>query len=86
MSFVKRIIFHLLLALRGIILAASKLLAFVFITCFILTLVVSDFHSTPMPAKIMSIVFGIFFILINWFYDYVIFYFQPENIEIELYR
>lgn len=86
MPLIKTIIFHLLLAIRGIILTISKLFAFIFLLCFILMIIVNDLQAAPIIAKIMALKFGIFFTLLNWFYDNLIFYFAPEDMELTLYR
>ena len=86
MTLIKIIIFRLLLALRGIVLSLSKLLALLFITGFVAMISVSGLQATPLVGKIMALGLGIFFTLINLLYDYLIFYFEPENIEVTLYR
>lgn len=86
MTFIKIIIFRLLLALRGAALSISKLLGLLCITCFIIMISVSELQAMPLAGKIMALGFGIFFTLINWLYDYLIFYFEPENIEVTLYH
>ena len=84
MRIIKTIIFHLLLSTRGIIRLLSKLFAIMFIFMFISLFLISDFAGAPFAAKTISLVFSILFTTIYWFYDYLIFYFQPENIEISL--
>ena len=86
MIFIKRIIFHLLLAMRGIILGISKLFAFLFIIGFILMIIFVDFKTAPTMIKITILTLGILFTLINWLYDYVVFYFEHEDIEVKLYK
>ena len=86
MTFVKIIIFRLLLALRGIILSISKILALLFITGFILMISISELQAAPLVGKVMALGLGIIFTLINWLYDYLVFYFEPENIEVTLYH
>jgi hypothetical protein len=75
-----------MLALRGIILSISKLLALLFFTGTVLIFFVNDFHTVPLAGKIMMVTFGIIFTLINWFYDYLIFYFTPDDIDVRLYH
>ena len=84
MDFIKRIVFHFLLAIRGIVRITSKLLAFMFIFGFIGLITVSELQSAPLAAKIMSLIFGIFFTLVNWLYDDLLFYFKPEKFNITL--
>lgn len=86
MTLIKIIVFRLLLTMRGIILSISKLLALLFFTGAILLFFVNDFQTAPLPGKIITITFGIMFTLINSLYDYLIFYFTPENFEITLYN
>jgi hypothetical protein len=46
----------------------------------------NDFQAVPLAAKIMTLALGIFFTLINWFYDDLVFYFEPKNIKVTLYH
>lgn len=87
MRILKTLIFHLLLTLRGFVLTTSKLLALLFVIGVLLVFFHSDFRRiTPVAGKIMILTLSIFFTFINWFYDDLIFYFQPENKDITLYR
>jgi len=86
MRIIKRIIFHVLLALRGIVLGISRLFAILFFIGAFLIFFVHDFHNIPVIGKVMVATFAIIFTLINWFYDDLIFYFEPDNIDITLYR
>ncbi|OGT38473.1 MAG: hypothetical protein A3F11_05045 [Gammaproteobacteria bacterium RIFCSPHIGHO2_12_FULL_37_14] len=86
MTFIKTLIYHLLLSVRGIILITSKLLSLGFIVIGIVMFYLGDFQDAPLAAKILVIFFGIIFTLINWFYDYFIFYFAPKNLVTTLYR
>ena len=86
MALIKIIIFRLLLSVRGIVLGISKFLAIGFIVFTIALFTISDFQQAPLAAKIMSLGLSVIFTIINWFYDDLIFYFQPENSEISLYR
>jgi len=86
MTVIKTILFHLLMSLRGIILSISKLLAIAFFLAAILMIVIHTSHHMPLIAKITALTLGVFFTSINWFYDYLIFYFEPENIEVRLFR
>jgi len=86
MTFIRRIIFHILLAIRGILLGFSRLLAFGCFFGFFGLMTESKFQSVPLIINIMILIFGIIFTLINWFYDDLIFYFEPKNMKITLYR
>jgi hypothetical protein len=82
----KIVIFHLLLTLRGVVLLLSKILALLFLASGILLCIITEAQAIPWLLKIIILSLGILFTLINWFYDDLIFYFQPENREIQLYR
>lgn len=84
MTFIRRIIFQILLSIRGIVLGISKWLALICLIYFVALL----FIELPKPfiiLKIMVLTFGILFTLINWFYDDLIFYFKPEDMDIALF-
>jgi len=85
-NIVKIVIFHLLLTLRGIVLLLSKILALLFLASGVLLCIVNEAQVIPLIPKIMMLTLGILFTLINWLYDYLIFYFEPENIEVRLFR
>lgn len=84
MKFVKIIIFRLLLAIRGMVLTASKLLALVFVIGAMGIIFMDEFKNVTVVVKIIAVMLGIFFTLINWLYDYFVFYFAPENIDVTL--
>lgn len=84
MRLVKTIIFHLLLTFRGIIRFSSRLLALISFIGFALILWTMDYHDASMAVRITILMFGVIFMLINWLYDYLIFYFKPEDFEIML--
>ena len=86
MQFLRIIIFQILISLRGIILGISKLLAILFLTFFIILITFKDFQTAPFVAKAMALGLGIIFTLINWFYDYLVLYFSPKNMDVTLYR
>lgn len=86
MTFIKILIYHLLLSLRGIILATSKLFSLACIVTGIGMFYLGHFQDAPLAAKILVVFFGIIFTLINWLYDCVIFYFSPKNVITTLYR
>ena len=87
MFIMKKIIFHLLLTIRKPILVLSKILALLFLVGGgLLCIIVNGTHMIPWTPKIMILFFGIFFTLINWFYDDLIFYFTPDDMEVTLYR
>ncbi len=87
MNLIKTLIFHLLLTFRGLILGISKLFSLLFLMSFCLIMFITEFRSvTPLAGKIMVLTVGIFSTLINWFYDYLVLYFSPDNIEVRLYR
>lgn len=84
MSFVRFVIFNLLLTFRGPILFLSGLLSLMFLVFFLAQIYVPALHHAPIAAKAMSLTFGIGLILVKWFYDELIFYFAPEGREITL--
>ncbi len=84
-SIAKIIIFHLLLTLRKPILFLSKFIALFFLF-FAFVFFIEKFHEVRLIEKIIIFFSGIVFTVINWFYDDLIFYFQPEDKEIILYR
>lgn len=87
MRIIKTIIFHLLLSLRQVVLTISRLMALLFFIGVLLVFFVSDFRAvTPVPGKILILTCTVIFTIINWFYDDLIFYFQPDNKNITLYR
>lgn len=86
MKFIKIIIFRLLLAARGIILIASGILALAFFLGSLGIIFMDEFKNIPVAGKIIAVILVVFFTLINWFYDYLVFYFAPDNTEITLYH
>jgi len=86
MKIIKRIIFQLLLGFRRLVLALSKLLAIVFLIGTLGVFLLQGLHNAPFIAKIMAPIFTIIFTLINWFYDDLIFYFKPDDMELFLQR
>lgn len=46
---------------------------------------ITDSHA-PTAGKIMMLSLGVIATLINWFYDYLVLHFSPDNIEVRLYR
>jgi len=84
MVIIKTLLFHILLSFRGLILAVSKFLSFVFLGGFLAATFITDLSAVPMTAKVSMASLGILFILLNWFYDYLIFYFKPRMLDIML--
>lgn len=72
--------------MRRLILSISKWLAIIFLVCAILMFFMQEFQTLSLVIKITILGFGLFFTLINWFYDDLIFYFSPEDMELTLYR
>lgn len=81
---IKIFLFHILLSLRGIILGASKFLSLLFLGSFSIVIYFNNLHQIPMPAKIIMLTFGIMFIFVYWFYDYLLFYLKPKIFDILL--
>ena len=86
MSIPRTLIFHILLSFRSLILGVSKLFSLIFLGCFCIVMYLSSEHQILIAAKIMSLTLGVIFTLIYWFYDYLVFYYQPDNIELRLYK
>lgn len=86
MKIIKRITFQLLLGFRRLILGLSKLLAIVFLIGTLGIFFLQEFHNAPIIAKIMTPTFTIICTFINWFYDDLIFYFKPDDMELFLQR
>jgi hypothetical protein len=86
MKFIKIIMFRLLLTIRGIVLTASKLLALVFLMGAMGIIFMDEFKNVSVAVKIIAVMLGIFFTLINWLYDYLVFYFAPNDTEVTLYH
>jgi hypothetical protein len=84
LSIIKLILFHILFSLRGIVLGISRLLAFSSLVVFMLTFYIYQLSAIPFVAKAMLLTVGIFFTLVFWLYDYLIFYLKPKMIDIML--
>lgn len=86
MKFIKLIIFRLLLAVRGIILNVSGILALTFFLGSLGILFMDEFKNVPVAGKVIAVLLVIFFTLVNWLYDYLVLCFVPEGTEITLYH
>ncbi|OGT63383.1 MAG: hypothetical protein A3E85_02415 [Gammaproteobacteria bacterium RIFCSPHIGHO2_12_FULL_45_12] len=86
MSIIRLLLFHILISVRGIILGISRLFAFMLLGTWLCTLYIKEISEVPLAVKVIMFAFGIIFTFIYWFYDDLIFYFQPENKDITLYR
>lgn len=86
MRIIKFIIFRLLLALRGLILNLSKIFAIVFLIGTAGILFMDEFKNVSVTGKIIAVMLVVFCTLVNWVYDYVIFYFAPDDIDVTLFH
>jgi hypothetical protein len=86
MYVIKAIVFQILLSLRRIILGVSKLLSLTFLGSFCIMIIFTDLHRIPLTAKLMALGLGVIFTFIYWFYDYLVFNFKPNYIDLVLYK
>jgi len=85
-KYFKILIFHLLLTFRRTILFLSKIFALLFCFGSSLFFIFKDMQVVQLVGKLFIITFAIIFTLIYWFYDELIFYFQPEDKNVILYK
>ncbi len=86
MIIIKTLMFHILLSLRGLILVTSKFLSLALLGSFAATILLNDLAATPVTAKVMMLLGGIFFTVVYWFYDYLIFSLKPKMLQLALYK
>ncbi len=80
----KTIIFHFLLSFRGLIRFISKLLSATFILTFLSMMFLKEFNDVGTIVKAITFLLAIIFTGIYWLYDYLIYYFQPKNLNVLL--
>lgn len=87
MRIIKRIIFQLLLMFRGLVLVISGLVSiFCLIVIPIMAYHLGLHNKAQLFGVVIFVIFGIIATFINWFYDDLILYLQPDNSNIILFR
>lgn len=84
MRILKTLIFHLLRSCRGIVLWISKV--FALLSLFGCGMLLGFEIPVPFSAKISMVAFFIINTAINWFYDELVFCFQPDHIQIAIFN
>lgn len=79
MKLLKFIIFRILLAIRRVVSCITNLLAFLFFGVAVLMFLFDGFHAQQMSIGLLAAMLGIITIIINWLYDYLVFYFAPDD-------
>lgn len=85
MRILKTILFHFLMPLRRLMLFICKLLAGLFIFSGLMMLVFLGKQMNIM-AVIFTLVLGIGFSALSWYYDKLLLWLQPEGTDLILYR
>jgi hypothetical protein len=86
MKMLKYIVFRILLALRRVIFSITRLLAFLFFSAAILMFVFDGFHAKQVDIAITAALLGLITLIINWLYDYLLFYLAPDDLEVTLFN
>lgn len=84
MKIINIIILHFLLSFRGLIRWASKLLSLVFVISFLSMISLNELASLTLATKMLTCLFAGTFTFIYYLYDYVIFYFQSNKLDLIL--